>query len=95
MLFNSVAFILMFLPAVLAGYFLLGARSPSLACLWLVAASFFFYGWWDSRYLALLTISIIGNFTLGHAISACQMDFGIQVNRERLDNHIHFLRDGK
>jgi alginate O-acetyltransferase complex protein AlgI len=70
MLFNSVEFILMFLPVVIAGYFVLGARSRNLACVWLVAASLFFYGWWDTRYLALLGISIVGNFTLGRAISA-------------------------
>jgi hypothetical protein len=49
MLFNSPQFVLGFLPAALAGFFLLGRiGGQRWAIGWLVAASLFFYGWWWS-----------------------------------------------
>ena len=66
MLFNSFEFILLFLPIVVAGYYLLNRAAPSAApALWLVAASLFFYSWWRAEYLPLLLYSIIGNYALG------------------------------
>lgn len=69
MLFNSYEFLLLFLPVTMAGYFVIGRSSQSMAAAWLAAASLFFYGWWDVRYLTLLTGSIVGNFVLGKAIA--------------------------
>jgi alginate O-acetyltransferase complex protein AlgI len=46
MLFTTAAFAFLFLPIVLGGYYLLGARSRSLTELWLSVASLFFYGYW-------------------------------------------------
>jgi D-alanyl-lipoteichoic acid acyltransferase DltB (MBOAT superfamily) len=69
MLFNSYGFLLAFLPLTIAGYFLLGGVAPRLANAWLVAASIFFYGWWDARYVALLAASIAVNFAFGRALS--------------------------
>lgn len=69
MLFNSIPFLLLFLPITLAGFFFLGRWSRRSAALWLAAASLFFYAWWDVRYLALLMISIGGNFALGISIA--------------------------
>ena len=69
MLFNSFPFLFGFLPAVLAGAFLLdvmGARRFVL--LWLVAASLFFYGWWNPPFLVLLVGSVLANFALGRGI---------------------------
>src|SRR5215475_8531432 len=52
MLFNSPEFVLGFLPAVLAGFFLIGRWGGTRWALrWLVAASFFFYGWWNQRFI--------------------------------------------
>ncbi|OBV38333.1 MBOAT family O-acyltransferase [Janthinobacterium psychrotolerans] len=62
MLFNSWIFLLAFLPVTLAGFFLLGRRSHFLAAAWLAAASLFFYGWWDLRYVPLLLASICFNY---------------------------------
>ena len=45
MLFNSNAFIFVFLPLTLAGFFLLARISTQLAAAWLTTASLFFYGW--------------------------------------------------
>ncbi|GAB3105346.1 MBOAT family protein [Aestuariicella hydrocarbonica] len=66
MLFNSFEFILVFLPVVLLGYYLLKRTAPEAApVLWLVAASLFFYSWWRVEYLPLLLYSILGNYSLG------------------------------
>jgi D-alanyl-lipoteichoic acid acyltransferase DltB (MBOAT superfamily) len=69
MLFNSYTFLLLFLPAVLAGCFWLAhRRGPHAAALWLVFASFFFYGWWDARYVPLLAASVAFNYGVGQAL---------------------------
>jgi alginate O-acetyltransferase complex protein AlgI len=65
MLFNSYAFILVFLPVVLAGFYLTNARSRIAAIVWLGFASLFFYAWWDWRFLPLLLASILFNFYAG------------------------------
>src|SRR5260221_14506698 len=68
MLFNSLPFILGFLPLTLAGYWLLAGHAA--ARLWfLLAASLLFYGYWDWRFEPLLVGSILGNWL---AISAFQ-----------------------
>lgn len=62
MLFNSLAFAL-FLPVVFAVYWLLRTR------VWqnrfLLAASYFFYGWWDWRFLFLIAGCSAVNFVAG------------------------------
>lgn len=70
MLFNSYAFVLGFLPLTLIGFYLLGRlASPRPALLWLTAASFFFYGWWNPAYLTLLGASILFNFFTGAGLT--------------------------
>ncbi len=59
MLFNSYQFIFGFLPAVCVSYFVVArfwGRRAGMAVL--VAASLFFYGWWNDRYLWILLLSI-------------------------------------
>ena len=68
MLFNSYIFIFGFLPVVWLGFFQIGKTSHALAALWLAAASLFFYGWWDLRYVALLLGSIAFNYAAGYLI---------------------------
>src|ERR1700730_3996333 len=70
MLFNSDVFIFGFLPAVLLGYYLLGAASRSAAAGWLIAASFLFYGWWNPAYLLVLAISVTFNYLCALALAA-------------------------
>ncbi|ARN74094.1 MBOAT family O-acyltransferase [Oceanicoccus sagamiensis] len=66
MLFNSYEFILVFLPLVLIGFYLLGNGGFGRAAIsWLVLASFFFYGWWNPAYLILIVTSMLFNFTIG------------------------------
>lgn len=69
MLFNSPEFVLGFMPAVLAGFFLAGRFGGTRWALrWLVAASFFFYGWWNPRFILLLAGSILGNYAIAQRI---------------------------
>ncbi|MDP2031013.1 MAG: MBOAT family protein [Thiobacillus sp.] len=69
MLFNSFVFLYLYLPLALAGYFAIARLSREAAMLWLLVASIFFYGWWDSRYVALLVGSIVFNYMAGAAIA--------------------------
>ena len=69
MLFNSYEFIFLFLPLTFAVFFILGHKGQKhLATLWLVFASFFFYGYWDVRYVPLLFGSISFNYLIGHQL---------------------------
>jgi alginate O-acetyltransferase complex protein AlgI len=67
-LFNSLGFLLFFLPAAVAGFFWFGRFNQRLAAAWLAGASIFFYGYWDYRYLALLGGSILFNYWAGYKI---------------------------
>ncbi len=69
MLFNSQQFILLFLPITLVLFLWLSQRAQrSIALLWLVLASLFFYGWWNPDYVPLLAGSILLNFLLARAM---------------------------
>ncbi len=69
MLFNSYAFIFLFLPLTFAVFFLLARTSHALAAGWLAAASVFFYGWWNPAYVGLLMASIVFNYFAGMYIA--------------------------
>lgn len=72
MLFTTAAFVLLFLPVTLTGFFMLGRTSPSGAALWLLLASLFFYGYWMPQYTLLLLVSIACNFGVGLRIAAAR-----------------------
>ena len=70
MLFNSYVFILAFLPLTLLGYYLLGKlpeRIP-LNKLFLVLASFVFYGYNNPRYVPIIVCSILVNYALSQGM---------------------------
>jgi D-alanyl-lipoteichoic acid acyltransferase DltB (MBOAT superfamily) len=69
MLFNSYAFLLLYLPITVWGFFRLAAYSHRLAAAWLGAASLFFYGWWNPAYVGLLLGSIFFNYGIGYALA--------------------------
>lgn len=69
MLFTTAAFALLFLPATLAGFFMLGRWSRRGAALWLALASVFFYGYWMPQFTLLLLASIGVNFRIGLSIA--------------------------
>lgn len=69
MLFNSYEFIFLFLPAVIIIYFILNKfTSNTMAKVWLVLASLFFYSWWDPAYLTLILASIMVNYITGSVL---------------------------
>jgi alginate O-acetyltransferase complex protein AlgI len=69
MLFNSFAF-LVFLPVVYVAYWGLFRRSLRAQNLFVLAASWFFYAWWDWRFLGLIFISSITDYIIGLRIAA-------------------------
>ena len=69
MLFNSQPFILLFLPITfLAFLFFWSKLGQTPALLWLVVASFFFYGWWNPVYAPLLAGSVLANFLVARGM---------------------------
>lgn len=65
MLFNSVFFIIIFLPAALLGWFLLQKlENPLFAKVYVIGMSFWFYGYYNISYLWILTSSLIFNYIL-------------------------------
>jgi len=68
MLFNSIEFFT-FLAIVLALYWQLSQRLQNLL---LLVASYFFYGFWDVRYLSLLTVSTLVDYFSGLGIEGAR-----------------------
>jgi len=69
-LFNSIEFLVVFLPLTVAGYHRLRQFGyEQLATLWLTLLSLGFYGWWNPPYVWVLLGSIAANYILGRAIS--------------------------
>src|SRR5262245_33254791 len=66
MLFNSFEFLLFFLPAVTAGFYLLARyRRLAPALLWLIGCSLVFHGYWKASYTWLFVASMLINYGLG------------------------------
>jgi len=66
MLFNSYAYIFLFLPVTLLAYFVLNRRRLTFVSkLCLVLASLVFYGWWNPIYTLLIAGSIAFNYITG------------------------------
>jgi len=61
MIFNSLAFIA-FISVFLPLYFALKGKARLLLCL---AGSYFFYGWWDWRFLSLILFSTLIDYFIG------------------------------
>lgn len=89
MLFNSWQFVFLFLPITVFVFFQIGSKNYQVALAWLVAASLFFYGWWNPAYLGLLIFSIVFNYGIGKAITQpihalispkISLIFGVAVN---------------
>ena len=65
MLFNSYAFIFVFLPVVLLGYFAANRLSATAPVIWLALASLVFYSFSNWPFVALLLASIAFNYLIG------------------------------
>ncbi len=64
MLFNSIDFAI-FLPIVFILYWFVINKNLKLQNAMLVVASYVFYGWWDWRFLSLITFSIVVDYFMG------------------------------
>jgi D-alanyl-lipoteichoic acid acyltransferase DltB (MBOAT superfamily) len=88
MLFNSYEFLFLFLPIVLIVFSAIGIRGHHRVTItWLVAASLFFYGWWNLAYLGLIVFSMFFNYAIGVALSSdvnnrkrLKLIFGVAAN---------------
>ncbi|WP_188611705.1 MBOAT family O-acyltransferase [Chelatococcus reniformis] len=67
MLFNSFAFLLVFLPVALLLHWLVERVRPQLRLPLLLALSVAFYGYWDWRFVPLLVLSVLLNWLLAQA----------------------------
>src|SRR5256714_8271580 len=65
MLFDSPAYFVFLIPVVLA-YWRLNRRTQNI---FLLLASYFFYGWWDWRFLALMIGSTTMDFLIAQKIA--------------------------
>lgn len=68
MLFNSIDFAI-FLPIVFILYWFGLNKNLKLQNLLLVVSSYFFYGWWDWRFLSLILFSTIVDYSVGLLLS--------------------------
>ncbi len=70
MLFNSYEFIFAFLPVTYFIYFYLNKKHLTEASKgFMVFASLFFYSWWNVKYLPLILISMVFNYSLGRELA--------------------------
>ncbi|MDW5288846.1 MBOAT family O-acyltransferase [Formosa sp. PL04] len=74
MLFNSIDFAV-FLPIVFILYWFVCNTKLSIQNLLIVAASYFFYAWWDWRFLSLIFFSTTVDYFIGLALSKHQDEF--------------------
>ena len=63
MLFNSIDFAI-FLPIVFIIYWFVVQKNLKIQNLFLLLASYLFYGWWDWRFLFLLLFSTMVDYTV-------------------------------
>ncbi len=82
MLFNSIAFVL-FLPVVFLSYWFLASKSIKRQNILLIIASYFFYGWWDWRFLALIFFSSFSDYLI-----SLQID---KTDKEKTRKHWLYL----
>lgn len=68
MLFNSVEFAI-FLPVVFIIYWFALRNSVKAQNIFLLIASYFFYGWWDVRFLSLIAFSSFVDYFVGIGLS--------------------------
>ena len=63
MLFNSLIFLLLFLPVTYVVFWLLG--SAGARYVWLTVTGYVFYGYWDARFCLLMAFSTAVSYTAG------------------------------
>lgn len=71
MLFSSITFLFLFLPIVLAVYYIVPGKAKNIV---LLAASLFFYAWGEPVYVILMILSILFNYFCGRDIRSHEDD---------------------
>lgn len=75
MIFSTYQFILVFLPIVFAGYFILHSlKWHQMAKIWLILASFYFYAQGSPDFFPFFLGSVIGNYLVGTTLGGIQGD---------------------
>ena len=76
MLFNSIEFLILFLPFTLLGYYLLArvSSSPIYSLFFLAFASLAFYAYWDIHFLPIILCSIVVNYLFGLSLGVHRID---------------------
>lgn len=82
MLFNSIEF-LIFLPIVFLLYWFVFGKNLRLQNLFVVVASYVFYGWWDWRFLLLIAFTSFCSWGSGLLIEKAK-DIGSEKNAKRI-----------
>ena len=74
MLFNSIDFAV-FLPIVFILYWFVTNKNLRLQNFLIVVASYFFYGWWDWRFLSLILFSTLVDYIVGFRLEIEERQF--------------------
>ncbi|HWZ21302.1 MAG TPA: hypothetical protein VNW06_01540, partial [Cytophagaceae bacterium] len=69
MLFNSIEFAL-FLPIVFILYWFVFTKNVNRQNILILLASYFFYGWWSKKFLALLILSTLLDYFYGFGVAS-------------------------
>jgi alginate O-acetyltransferase complex protein AlgI len=72
MLFNSIEFLL-FLPTVFLLYWFVCNKNLKLQNFLIVVVSYFFYGWWDWRFLFLIAFSSLLDYGIAYQLKSCDI----------------------
>lgn len=80
MLFNSFEF-LIFMILVFSLYWAIGKERIKSQNILLLLASYIFYGWWDWRFLSLIFISSIADYSIGLAIERAHSQEGSKADK--------------
>ncbi len=78
MVFNSISFVLFFV-LVLSLYWGVFSKRLKLQNLFLLIASYLFYGWWDWRFLGLILLSSITDYLIGIGIHQATSPSGKRI----------------
>ena len=79
MLFNSYAFIFLFLPIALVGYFVMGRLGNLAPVIWLALASLVFYSVSNWQFVPLLLASVAFNYVIGLLLISKRLRPGLRV----------------
>ena len=90
MIFNSLEFLL-FLPTVFFIYWIILKNNQKGQNIILLIASYFFYGWWDWRFLGLLALSTFLDYFYGFGVASTnkkKAKFYLWLSRVHLQTYV-------